>query len=123
MVKTEENEKGEVPPPPPPPPIDDKAAKVEYDNPPEVVGGFEEAVKFLKYPETARKAGISGMVEVALQIDKKGKIVDSKIAKSLDPECDKAALEALKSVSWNPAIKNGKPVKVWVTVPVRFKLK
>jgi TonB family protein len=122
LVKPGEMKKGEVPPPPPPP-IDEKEAWVAYNKAPEVVGGFGEIVKVLKYPEAARKAGITGLVAVAIQIDEKGKIVDSKIAKSLDPECDKAALEALKSVKWKPAMKDGKPVKVWVTVPVKFNLK
>ncbi len=144
LVKRGETEEGDVPlpppppkkgedwakaeksgnmPPPPPPPIDKKEAWVKYDNPPEVVGGFGEVAKVLKYPESTRKSGVSGFVDVALQIDEKGKIVDSKIAKSLDPDCDKAALEALKSVKWKPALKKGKPVKVWVTVPVKFALK
>jgi len=119
-IKVEKS--GDVPPPPPPP-IDKKEVWVKYDNPPKVVGGFGEVGKALEYPESARKAGIEGMVDVALQIDEKGKIVASKIAKSLDPDCDKAALEALKAVKWKPALKKGKPVKVWVTVPVKFALK
>ena len=142
LIKGDETEKGEVPPPPPPPkksegwvkteksgdlppppPIDEKEAWVKYDIAPDVVFGFGEVAKALKYPESARKEGITGTVEVALQIDEEGKVVDSKIAKSLHPDCDKAALEALKSVKWKPALKKEKPVKVWVTVPVKFALK
>ncbi|MFQ5751058.1 MAG: energy transducer TonB [bacterium] len=37
--------------------------------------------------------------------------------------CDEAAINALKSVKWQPAVKDGKPVEVWVAVPVVFKLK
>ena len=123
LVKVRETEKGEPPPPPPPPPNDEKEAWVDYDSAPEVVGGFGEVAKVLKYPESARKSGITGFVDVTLQIDEEGKVVDSKIKKSLQPDCDKAALEALKSVKWKPALKDGKPVKVWVTVPVMFKLR
>jgi len=123
LVKVRETEKGEPPPPPPPPPNDEKEAWVDYDSAPEVVGGFGEVAKVLKYPESARKSGITGFVDVTLQIDEEGKVVDSKIKKSLQPDCDKAALEALKSVKWKPALKDGKPVKVWVTGPVKFALK
>jgi TonB family protein len=122
LVKVRETEKGE-PPPPPPPPNNEKEVWVDYDNAPKVVGGFGEVVKVLKYPESARKSAVSGLVEWKLQIDEDGKIVESKIKKSLQPDCDKAALEALKSVKWKPALKDGKPVKVWVTVPVKFALK
>ena len=117
------SETGEDTPPPPPPSIDKKEIWVDYDNPPEVVGGFKEVAKVLKYPESARKSGVTGFVDVTLQIDEDGKIVDSKIKKSLQPDCDKAALEALKAVKWKPALKKGKPVKVWITVPVKFALK
>ena len=97
LMKTTETSE-DVPPPPPPPPIDKKEAWVDYDNPPEVVGGFGEVAKVLKYPESARKSGVTGFVNVTLQIDEKGKIVDSKIKKSLQSDCDKAALEALSSI-------------------------
>jgi hypothetical protein len=33
-----------------------------------------------------------------------------------------AAMKAIEMSKWEPAMKDNKPVKVWITVPVRFKL-
>lgn len=116
----------EVPPPPPPPPTDDEAATifVPYDDPPQPIGGFAAIQRNLKYPEIARKAGVEGRVMVHVQIDEKGKVVNTKILVSLGNNgCDEAAIEAIKSVSWKPAMQRDRPVKVWVAIPVVFKLK
>ncbi|HEX9975238.1 MAG TPA: TonB family protein [bacterium] len=118
-----EKQPGEIPPPPPPPPVSDKATFADFDTPPEVVGGFGELAKAIKYPESARKAGTTGTVHVGVQIDERGKVLETKILESLTADCDQAAVDALKSVNWKPAIKDKKPVKVWVTVPVKFNLK
>ena len=53
-----------------------------------------------------------------------GKIVDTKVLKSLgDNGCDEAAIAAIKAVQWIPAKQKDQPVKVWVGIPVVFKLK
>ena len=70
-----------------------------------------------------RECLFGSMLDGEMIVNENGKIVDSKIKKSLQPDCDKAALEALKAVKWKPALKKGKPVKVWITVPVKFALK
>jgi TonB family protein len=116
-------QKGEEIPTPPPPPVKEKDPLADFDTPPEVVGGFAAVVNAIKYPESARKEGVTGTVHIGVQVDEHGKVLEAKILESLTAECDQAALDALKSVSWKPAIKNGTPVKVWVTVPVIFKLK
>lgn len=96
---------------------------VPYDTPPTPVGGFREIQKNLAYPEAARKAGIEGKVIVHLQINAEGNVSEAKILKSLGSGCDEAAIDALKSVTWTPAQSDGKPVSVWVAIPVVFKLK
>ena len=116
----------ELPPPPPPPPTDEDAATifVPYDEPPQPIGGFAAIQRNLVYPEIARKAGVEGKVTVHVQIDEKGKVVNTKILKSLGNNgCDEAAVDAIKSVRWKPAMQRDRPVKVWVAIPVVFKLK
>ena len=139
LIKGDETEKGEVPPPPPQkmegwvtivvdktndiqPRLDKKETEAEHGNPPEVVGGLEEVAKVLQYPESARKAGITGTVQVGVQINEKGKVLEAVIIESLNADCDKAAIEALNSVKWKAGIKDGKPVKVWISIPVKFNL-
>jgi len=110
--------------PPPPPPEGDEEF-VEYDIAPVPVGGYEAITKHLKYPELARKAGIQGRVLVAVKLDKEGDVIDTNIKESLGPNgCDEAAMNAIKSVKWKPAMKDNKPVDFcWVYVPIEFKLK
>lgn len=96
-----------------------------YDTPPQPIGGFKAIQENLKYPEAARKAGIEGRVLVHVLVDEQGEVVDTKILQSLGDEGSgfaEAAVNALKSVKWQPAESQGAPVKVWVAVPVLFKL-
>jgi len=115
----------EVPPPPPPPPEDeDQIVFVPYDEAPAPIGGFAAIQRNLEYPEIARKAGIEGTVIVYAQIDKTGKVIRTKVVKPLgNSGCNEAAVKAIKSVKWKPAKQRDKPVTVWVSVPVKFKLK
>lgn len=126
-IETTEIDLSELPPPPPPPEeeIDESATIfVAYDEPPAPIGGFAAIQAKLKYPEIARKAGVEGRVYVNVLIDEKGNVVDTRILKSLGNNgCDEAAVEAIKAVKWKPAKQRDKPVKVWVGIPVVFKLK
>ncbi|HPG39707.1 MAG TPA: M56 family metallopeptidase [bacterium] len=100
---------------PPPPPL-------PFDVAPKPVKGFEELMKNVGYPESALKAGIEGKVLVNVLFDEKGNIVETKIEKGLNEDCNQAAINAIKAVKWDPAIKDGKPIKVWLHIPIIFKL-
>lgn len=113
------------PPPPPPPPADseDKITFIPYDKPPGPVGGYNAIQQHLVYPEIARKAGIEGRVLVYVQVDENGKVRHAKVQKSLGPNgCDEAAIKAVESVEWEPAMQRDQPVTVWIAVPVDFRL-
>ncbi len=115
------------PPPPPPPPeaIDDSVPIfVPHDEPPEPIGGYTAIQKRLKYPEIARKAGVEGRVMIWAQIGVDGNVVRTRVMRSLGPNgCDEAASEAIRACKWKPAMQRDKPVRVWVAVPVDFRLK
>lgn len=115
----------DIPPPPPPPEEDDGMnIFVPFDEPPSPIGGFRSIQKALKYPEIARKAGIEGRVIIQVQVSEKGIVLKTRIIKSLGHSgCDEAAVKAIKNVKWNPALQRDKPVKVWVAIPVIFRLK
>jgi len=110
--------------PPPPPPEDDGSQLMFYawDEPPMPIGGFEAIQKRLVYPDIALKAGVEGRVLVYAHIDEKGNVIGTRILQSLEL-CNEAAVEAIRSVKWRPAMQRDKPVKVWVSVPVDFVLK
>jgi len=44
-----------------------------------------------------------------------------RVLRSLDPELDEKALEAIRQWRFKPALKNGKPVRAPVTVEVDFR--
>jgi len=115
----------EIPPPPPPPPEEEEEAPifVAYDKAPEPIGGYEAIQRNLVYPEIARKAGVEGVVIVQVVIDEKGRVVDTQILKSLGAGCDEAAMEAIRKTRWKPAMQRDRPVKVRVSIRVKFQLK
>ncbi len=71
------------------------------------------------YPDAARAAGVKGTVLVQALVGKDGRVAEAKIVKSI-PELDEAAVNAVRQWVFKPALSGGKPVAVWVAVPVRF---
>ena len=97
---------------------------IQYDEPPQPSGGLKQIQKNLVYPDIAKETGVEGRVLVYLQIGIDGSVLKTKIGKSIGSNaCDEAAIEAVKSVKWLPAKNKGKPVTVWFSIPVDFKLK
>ncbi|MBL8002726.1 MAG: energy transducer TonB [Flavobacteriales bacterium] len=81
-------------------------------------------VKEVTYPKKAKKAGIEGKVIVGFVVDKDGAVTDAKVTRGVDPLLDAEALRAVQAMpKWIPGTVNGKPVKVFFNLPVRFKLK
>lgn len=94
---------------------------------PEYPGGQEALIKFisqnLKYPESAKEAGISGTVYVSFIVSEKGNIESVKAISSVHELLDKEAIRVVKEMpSWKPGIQKGKPVKVQFTLPLKFTL-
>jgi len=77
----------------------------------------------LRYPEIARKAGLEGTVWVKIWVGKTGKPRKVVIQKSASEIFDQAAIEAAMQYLFTPALINGKPVEVWVSIPFNFRLK
>lgn len=98
-----------------------------FETIPQFKGGTSEFYKFLgrgiRYPEDAASRGITGNVVVSFVIEKDGKIVDVKIARSVHPSIDKEALRVLlSSPKWTPGFQRGAPVKVKYNIPINFGL-
>ena len=122
---TDLNLETEAPPPPPPPSAgDDVPMFIPHDESPQPIGGYPAIQAKLVYPEIARKAGVEGKVMIWAKIGVDGTVTHTQIMVSLGPNgCDEAAVNAIKSVKWKPAMQRDKPVEVWVAVPVEFRLK
>ena len=94
---------------------------------PEFPGGQAEMMKYLaqniQYPANAAKNNVEGRVVLQFVIEKDGRIGEVKIARSVDPELDAEALRVVKSMpNFIPGRQDGKPVAVWYTIPISFKL-
>jgi periplasmic protein TonB len=74
------------------------------------------------YPEVARRARIEGVVILEAVITKTGTVEEVKVIRALHPVLDQAALNAVKKWKYEPAVLNGRPVKVYFTVTVTFRL-
>ncbi|ABF42134.1 outer membrane transport energization protein TonB [Candidatus Koribacter versatilis Ellin345] len=75
-----------------------------------------------QYSEEARKAKMQGVVVLALVVGADGRTHDVKIARTLGMGLDEKAIEAVKTWKFEPALKDGHPVSVLVSVEVNFHL-
>lgn len=75
------------------------------------------------YPEKCKKEGIEGTVVLEIKIDEEGNVIDAKILKSVHPNIDKAAMEAIKKWKYKPVLKDGKPAPVVFAVTINFWLR
>jgi periplasmic protein TonB len=91
------------------------------------VGGGVSAPRALStpdpdYSEEARKAKYQGTVVLWLIVDPGGRPRDVKVARSLGMGLDQKAIEAVRKWTFEPAMKDGKPVAVQINVEVNFRL-
>jgi protein TonB len=80
-------------------------------------------VQNINYPVEAAKLGVFGKVIVEFCVNSKGKVVDVKFLRSLDPLVDNEVLRVLSSSPvWVPAKQGGSPVKTKFTIPINFQM-
>jgi TonB family protein len=75
-----------------------------------------------KYPKKERKARHSGTVVLDLVVDADGLPRDVKVSHQLSPEFDEAAIDAVKTWTFSPASRDGKPIATEIKVEVNFRL-
>jgi len=73
-------------------------------------------------PNYSNVRGVSakGTVAIALIVTSQGAPKELRVVKKLDPEVDRAALEAVEQWRFAAAQKDGKPVAVRVTIELEF---
>ncbi|MBO7491527.1 MAG: energy transducer TonB [Bacteroidales bacterium] len=94
---------------------------------PEFPGGMEALNLFLRneiqYPQMARDNNIQGIVLVEFVVEKDGRVSNAKVVAPLFPDCDKEAVRGIMAMpKWKPAKNNGRPVRCYFKVPVRFSM-
>lgn len=93
-------------------PIDEE----NLDVPPQLLSKLS-----IKYPSKARREGIQGEVVLRILVSNTGEVAVVEVEKSI-PQLDSAAVSAAEKLRFKPAKKYGRPVDVWVRVPLNFEL-
>ena len=84
------------------------------------LGGYQ--VK-LRYPESARRAGLQGVTTLRVRVLENGRVGDVLVEQSAGfRDLDTAAVDAVKKWLFEPARRGKDPVSVWVLLPVKFEL-
>lgn len=94
---------------------------------PEFPGGDAELMRFLreniKYPAYELGANIQGKVIVRFTVTVTGEVQDAIVTKSVSPGLDAEALRVVALLpKFKPGTINGKPVQVFYTMPIIFKI-
>ena len=81
----------------------------------------------ISYPEEAKSTGIEGTVVIRFVIQEDGGIAEAQIAKEIGGGCGAEALRVVelmneKGIKWIPGMQEGKPVRVYFNLPVKYKL-
>jgi len=74
------------------------------------------------YPEVALRSGLEGVVWLKVWVNREGKPRQVQVLKSDNQVFNQSAMDAVNQWTFTPAMKDGKPVSVWVSIPFKFKL-
>ncbi len=89
---------------------------------PEGIKGFYGFIADnLKFPQNRFSTFSNKVVIARIAINDDGRIAYGEIEKGINEGYNKAVLEALEKMpDWKPGLQNGKPVPVWVSIPILF---
>lgn len=76
------------------------------------------------YSRVSKRAGEQGIVVLKARIDAVGRVEQAEIYRSSGfARLDESALQGARAAAkFDPVIQDGKPVKAWVFIPVKFEL-
>lgn len=93
----------------------------------EFPGGYEKLAEFIQnnlvFPDEALEIGVKGKAMVRFVVEKDGRISNATVERPIVecPACNKEALNVInKMPKWVPAKNAGRPVRLWVRIPVVF---
>lgn len=76
------------------------------------------------YPELARQRGQQGYVKIMLKIDELGRVVEAEVVEASPPGVfDASALAAFSAARFDPAMRQGRPVRYQAYMRVDFELR
>ncbi|MBT2557913.1 energy transducer TonB [Hymenobacter sp. ISL-91] len=86
---------------------------------------FKLLTEDLQYPPKALRDGVQGRVYLTFVVEPTGDVADIKVKQGVRADLDEEALrmaQRLKTVRWQPGTQNQRPVSVFYTVPLSFRL-
>jgi protein TonB len=94
---------------------------------PRYQGGDEARLYYLRkntrYPETAIKAGVQGVVMVVFIVELDGSLSSLEVNKGIGGGCDEEALRVTRAMpKWEPGKRAGRAVRVMVRMPIVFRI-
>jgi TonB family protein len=76
-----------------------------------------------KYSDEARSKNVQGTCLLQIIVDAKGITQNPRIVKPIGYGLDEMAIDAVKQYRFKPATKDGKPVPVYMTIAINFRLR
>ncbi len=112
------------PSPPPSPPLVLRPGTLVNLNDTGVIPPVLERTPNLVYPPIALRQRIEGVVELNVLVDEKGNVTDAQVVSGVGTKAglNEAAVDNVKRRRYRPAVKDGVPVKVWMSIRVKFEL-
>ena len=105
----------------------DTAKWVFVEKMPAFPGGEQGLLDFIgtnvRYPEEAKKQGISGKVFVGFVVETDGSVSNVKVLQGIGGGCDEEAVRVVKMMpNWIPGEASGEKVRVMYMIPINFRL-
>jgi periplasmic protein TonB len=110
-----------------PTPIDNDITCSILEQQAEFQDGLQALYKWLgsniKYPTICRENGIMGKVIVRFIVEKDGSINQPQVVRAVHPSLDEEALRVVKMMPrWKPGKQQGRAVRSYFTLPIKFEL-
>ena len=75
----------------------------------------------VRYPAVLWQQGVGGTTLVRALVTEEGVVDSAMVAESSGHEAlDSAAVQGIRMIEFEPALREGRPARVWVRVPVHF---
>lgn len=87
-----------------------------------IVGGLKALQNRLNYPSKAKQEGIEAILKAQVLVTKTGKVEKISFDEEYGYGFEEAARQALRRVEFRAGTRNGEPISMFVTIPVKFKL-
>lgn len=83
---------------------------------------IEQLRQLVQYPELMRSNGIEGKVNLSVHVDADGTVLDVVPRGATHPGFVDEAVKTVRRLEFTPGVRDGQPIRMWVTIPIHFTL-